>query len=377
MTFVEKYANFDLTTGNNDGTSEANAWQTWAAVSAGISAGDRVNIKQQSSPFVATNTITITDVSLNNIPVAYRGYQSTIGDGGMWKATISTGGIGGFTFAQNTESNYVFENMEIIAAPTSNLTAINLGYGYIRNCVFKATTVRLNGASSFNSCFGCAGTYSSKNISTSASFRSSTHTNSVFHLDVSTTSEHFIGGDEYAAATVYKNCIFHNDGPTTTVSCLQINRAADAYGARFIGCRFNGWNKAIDIPNNEPAVNRERITIKDCIFTDCEYAVFGAGITTRHVVMLDNYYYQLTSGFTNYPAIQEVNNTALGANPYVDVANKNFGLNQVSNGGQLIRNRLDTYGPLNEFLTDSRTFAFMHEDSGGGGGSPVTRSWWG
>jgi hypothetical protein len=28
MAFVEKYANFDLATGLNDGSSEANAWQT-------------------------------------------------------------------------------------------------------------------------------------------------------------------------------------------------------------------------------------------------------------------------------------------------------------------------------------------------------------
>src|SRR6056297_603436 len=48
-----RYANFDLATGANDGTSEADAWQSWTDVFAGDSPGDHIYVKKTASRHTA------------------------------------------------------------------------------------------------------------------------------------------------------------------------------------------------------------------------------------------------------------------------------------------------------------------------------------
>ena len=106
MAWAEKYANFDLTTGLNDGSSEANAWQTPAAVIAAVAAGDRVNIKKQSTPYqIVTATINFNVSGTIGAPIYYRGYETTIGDGGFWEVQYNNNSIYGINF--NGNFNYV------------------------------------------------------------------------------------------------------------------------------------------------------------------------------------------------------------------------------------------------------------------------------
>ncbi len=53
MAIIEKYANFDLATGLNDGTSEANAWR--ATTDVVFAAGERVNLKTPQPTIAADN----------------------------------------------------------------------------------------------------------------------------------------------------------------------------------------------------------------------------------------------------------------------------------------------------------------------------------
>ena len=86
-----RYANFDLATGLNDGTSEANAWQTWAAVLAGETAGDHVWVKKTATrhnegganTLIDFATFTGTGSELSRI----EGYGTTIGDGVMFESS--------------------------------------------------------------------------------------------------------------------------------------------------------------------------------------------------------------------------------------------------------------------------------------------------
>ena len=86
MAITERYCNPDLTTGLNDGTSEANAWQSLSTAASSYAAGQRVNIKRTSSRDASGDVTFATDATAL-APVHIRGYTSTIGDGGMYQTS--------------------------------------------------------------------------------------------------------------------------------------------------------------------------------------------------------------------------------------------------------------------------------------------------
>jgi hypothetical protein len=83
------YYNDDLTTGNNDGTSEANAWQSLADVTSGAVNGDRINFKKTASPVTLAANFTFPS-GFGDGAIWCRGYETTIGDGGKWEGDSSS-----------------------------------------------------------------------------------------------------------------------------------------------------------------------------------------------------------------------------------------------------------------------------------------------
>jgi len=82
MAITEFYLDVELGTGLNDGTSEANAWQSWAAAVTGwTTAGSRLNVKNPSSRYVVNATASFTSATAGVTPKTIRGYDTTIGDG--------------------------------------------------------------------------------------------------------------------------------------------------------------------------------------------------------------------------------------------------------------------------------------------------------
>ena len=89
MALRNRYLNCGLSTGNNDGTSEADAWRTFADCESGVEAGDIVWCKTVDGNRV-TGEATMTFNSpasspTSSAPIALVGYTTTPGDGGMFK----------------------------------------------------------------------------------------------------------------------------------------------------------------------------------------------------------------------------------------------------------------------------------------------------
>ena len=84
MAFTETYLNYDLGSGSNNGTSEADAWRTWGDAISGAAAGDRINVKRTSSR-IATGDVQWNVSGTIAAPIHIRAYTSTIGDGGMFE----------------------------------------------------------------------------------------------------------------------------------------------------------------------------------------------------------------------------------------------------------------------------------------------------
>lgn len=380
MAIVDRYANFDLTTGANDGTSEADAWQSWDDVYAGLTAGIRVNIKKQSSPQQITSSIlfnnidSITSPPTSTLPIIFNGYGSTTGDNVMWEAEIDTGGVAQFNFSC-TECS--FENLKVHSKPTSNLGAVYLTplNGYIRNCSLIGSSVLVSGA--ITKCyFGVRTTGSEGNVNIRGGNQAAVHiTDCAFEsMNPSSSNATLVTVDMYGRRVTFTNCVFLSRH-TDTLSGIFLDRLADGESVQIQQCRFYGLGKAIEV-DEEPDAGSETVIVRNCVFEDCTYGVYRNNAELGFVLINNNYYRNMTSGFTNYSEIAAWNNTALTADAFVDGPNGNLLLNSTSGGGQVVRDAGGSYDNGGTFETASEFFGTMFEEGGGAAG-PVTYSYFG
>ena len=89
MALRDRFLNCGLSTGNNDGTSEADAWRTFADCEAAVEAGDIVHCKTVDGNRVTGEANMTFDTPAvapsQDAPIKFQGYTSTPGDGGMFK----------------------------------------------------------------------------------------------------------------------------------------------------------------------------------------------------------------------------------------------------------------------------------------------------
>ena len=129
----DRYYNDDLATGSNDGTSEANAWQSLADMVAGAVPGDHVWCKKTASPItVSANT----DLPSGDIqaPIVYQGYGSEIGDG---TKCIFACGAGGNIIEINPGN--VLVDLSFTGTSVTSYTVLkNVGNATIVRCAFTS-----------------------------------------------------------------------------------------------------------------------------------------------------------------------------------------------------------------------------------------------
>ena len=89
MALRNRYLNCGLASGNNDGTTEADAWRTFADCESGVEAGDVVWCRTVDGNRVTGEANMLFDSPASaptiDAPIALIGYSSTPGDGGMFK----------------------------------------------------------------------------------------------------------------------------------------------------------------------------------------------------------------------------------------------------------------------------------------------------
>jgi hypothetical protein len=133
--WVERYYDDDLATGLNDGTSEANAWQSLADMAAGVKGGQRVNMKQTASPVVLAANFTWPIGGTGPGPIWFRGYKTTIGDGFKWQGDSST-----FNFAADVGVQ-IWSDCSFDGSSINYTFLINVDdQCYFYNCDFSSDT---------------------------------------------------------------------------------------------------------------------------------------------------------------------------------------------------------------------------------------------
>ena len=355
MAFTEKYANFDLATGSNDGTSEANAWQTPGAVSP--SAGDRVNIKKQSSPYDLTSTVTFSTAGTLTAPIYYRGYTTTIGDGGLWEVAYNAS-TANLDFSGNY--NYV-EGVSFQPGATVNLNSFlvqGTGSWAIRCDIASRSASTIN-----NMIFSRITLNGSSNITVDGVNNENVVWHGCFVKRVSTTSATtLVNLDLFDRSVRITNCVFAGNG-NTNENGIFIDRASSGRGFYIENNRFYDFDSGILIDEEPDATKKTAQIIGNTFSTMAAYAIERTNTEVGYIRIARNHYHSCTSGFTNYSNESELNgNTSLSADPFVDSANDDMSLNSTASGGQVLR---DAGFPINHpYDWDNMTDQAVQEGGG-------------
>lgn len=367
MAWTDTYANFDLVTGNDDGTSAADAWQTMTSMNAEMVPGDRVNLKRQASPFDLTATFTFNTAGTVLAPIWIRAYASSIGDGGIWECAYNSGGTANLIFSGNYQQ---VEGVNFKAGASSNqhkfdvsgdgswairckaaCKAVAGGYSNVYWCWFSVEG---------NTGFIMAGVNGHHNF-----------WNRVLLKRVgATTSTSLVLDDIFGTHLIMRNCVLIGNG-NANENGLFIDRADSTRGFGIVKNRFYNFDSGI-LVDEQPNAHKEDAYIMDNLFqTMAAYGVERVAADAGYVHIAGNYYRSCTSGFTNYAIESEVfGNTALSADAFETPGSDDLAINAVANGGQVLRDVEEDYDPTGDVSdTTQEVFGDWYEHAAGGGGS--------
>ena len=368
MAFVERYANFDLATGDDNGTSEANAWRTLSSMLSGCAAGDRVNIKRQSSAFgpITTNTTfgPGTAATATN-PISFRGYATTIGDGGLWDATITSAGTVTITYAAYA----TYEGLRFIGTGAVNIIAHNgTASSRFRRCTFDIVGDNTGGASgnigisNIDKCLLILGT-GRLGLTGTNSAVANVLDSYIIRKKTTSANGHILNNDAFGRASLIKGCTFV--GNEVAENGIFLDRANSMHGSSIIGNRFFGFTNAIEI-DEEPTGDTRILNISSNVFsTMTGRAIKRTNTYSGQLMIHDNLFHSCTSGFTDYSNFaSDDSNVSLSANPFTNVATGDLSFNDTAGGGAVCRSR----GFRMQDAYDWPDMEYLATPSGGGGG---------
>jgi len=366
MAYTVRYANFDLTTGNNDGTTEADAWQTLADLNTGMTGGGFLcHIKKQAARQLYTgNPVIMCPNALIGNPSIIRGYGTTINDGVRWE--FGTTSSANLLMGEYTTWDYV----DIDESSGGRTSGDEVG-----TCI-KRSIVRANGDvrfATFDSCY-----IELRNFGFIRG--QGTGVTRMYRTYVRRTGNNAVvlaGMDMFGHPLTVMDCIFHGNGVVGQHG-LQVGRHNDSRGCVVANNIFYNCDDGITFPNIESNfVGRFGHIYGNLFDTMAGYAIAAPTTVVGQNRLMNNYYRNCTSGFTNYgPLSADDPPVVLSADPFVDAANNDFTINDTVGGGRVLRDAGFSANLASGAMLN-RPFGSFLSQLGGGGGTPPQRSYWG
>lgn len=333
MAITELYANFDLATGLDDGTSEANAWKTWASAVAGwngAGAGNRLNMKKTAarSALGAVRTFSLNATAL--APNHIRGYGTTIGDGERFEADVEANRW------EISGCNTLVSDIDVTGTANWVVMYVTGDGSLVYNSILANTNataaasqqaVQLADASIYGCKVTAAGT-----LATAKAISSSR------------------GSVKYCHVSSPRTCVTLAASGGTVDNCLLVGTGASAL--RGIWQEVAITNAQADFCNNTiynfadgilftlmPAVNTPApVTIANNLIYDCTDGIDNAvsGVTTASVNIINNALGAITTNRYNFGDLPILGDIEVTADPFV-ATGSDFRLNSAAGGGALCR----------------------------------------
>lgn len=331
------YYNDDLATGANDGSSEANAWQTLAAMAAGVRGGDRVNMKATGSPVVLTGAFTFPPGD-NLGPIWYRGYTSTPGDLGKWNGDAST-----FNFASDVGPQ-IFSDLGFDGSGTSYVF-LNNGHDqtWFYRCAFTSDA---QGECLFaDQCALIACTFNNSGTFSVSGYEAATGKFKAVGCKFQATGnavQVLTSNDE--GAYIFKSSFFADGG--------------NGEACQFVPAHFESGGLAL----MECSLHADALNTSLTITTSFNASWEGSGIWANNVAYGDDIHWEtlsttedsfvlllnysggaVTSDYSGWGNFEDIvyKPTALSADPFTSKGTGDFSLNATAGGGASCRDAVD------------------------------------
>ncbi|MEP3246244.1 MAG: right-handed parallel beta-helix repeat-containing protein [Sneathiella sp.] len=328
-----RYANFDLGTGDNDGTSEANAWQTYADMKAGAAAGQHIHIKRTASPTVLPVAEEWYYASSEDKPFIIQGYETTPGDNGF---ANFTGGNGSFWRINGRATRLL--NLEVTSNYGSYFLHLNGADSFISNCKITNTVggALTTGESTIINCYLEGYGFQGRPVLYIG--RTTLNGNMIVQKGAAATGI-------YATANYRQNYISNN-----LIYCTASNSTGDGIYLRgdttnsrnnITGNTIDGFSNGFRVDLLRSVNGAAPLILAENLFSNCVTGIQNDNAASQDGLLQSFYnaFYNCATPaaigtvFQHYPII-------LPADPYMGRSIQDFTLNNAASGGSLIKGKL-------------------------------------
>lgn len=332
MAITEVYANFDLGTGSDDGTTEANAYQTWTSMSAGVVVGERLNCKKTASRYAPGADVTWALSATDLLVSAFRGYDATITDGVKFQIDTST-----FSFIVSGEGCQI-ENLDATGTDISNIIRMSGDGSFINNFIAVNTDTSTNQcqAIDLSDCSAYNG-YAESN-STNSSISSGQGAvrlarGTIKNLEIVATRVGVYNSVGSRACSIV-DCLIYEKG-TGGIAGVFMAGALTIAGGVCCGMTIDGYTTGFHIDDMETVVGGvATIQIFDTIISNATTGIDNTDSATKNMTanLATVAFYNCTTD-TDMGDNEVMNKISLSADPYTDASTDDYTLNNTAGGG--------------------------------------------
>jgi len=349
---MSTYYYFNGATGNNDGTSEQDAWTSLVTAMTGLTAGSTLYLKAATGGVRHDVTedsygyVYYTLSGTEDVPTVVEGYTNTPGDGGPF--------IGSGCLRRTSGSTIIFKHLDF-ENNNGNTQVFRVNGGIIYKCRAKNTTGTQPAID-----LGEGGVLIDSYVEGACSHvvfaRRSVVVNSYIKQTASSGNGIYLDCG-YRAGQAIGNTIVFTDNSNNGYGIVfnNINNLANSSSA--INNTIVGANVGIRADEGVNAGGGAQIIIYGNIITECGYGYQNGQVnstTENSVSSVQNAFYNNTSG--NYDTISDLaklEDIQLTSSPFVDT--NSYQINDTDGGGSLIKGLLGLPSVPNGITATTRT----------------------